>query len=84
MEIVRDTGTKLGEALAILVDILNPERIVIGGLAMRFGEMLLGPARVVLDQEAIPESVGICAIVPAALGEAIGDVAAICVAQDGG
>ena len=84
LEIVRDTGTKLGEALAILVDILNPERIVIGGLAMRFGEMLLGPARVVLDQEAIPESVGICAIAPAALGEAIGDVAAICVAQDSG
>ena len=33
--IVRTTGNRLREALAILVDILNPERIVIGGLALR-------------------------------------------------
>jgi glucokinase len=84
LEIIRSTGAKLGEALAILVDILNPERIVIGGLAMRFGEMLLGPARTALGQEALPESARICGIAPAALGEAIGDVAAICVAQDSG
>jgi glucokinase len=84
LEIVRSTGSRLGEALAILVDILNPERIVIGGLAMRFGDLLLAPARAMLDQEALPESAHACSIVPAALGEAIGDVAAICVAQECG
>ena len=40
--IIHDTGSRLGEALAILVDLFNPERIVIGGLAMRLGESLLG------------------------------------------
>lgn len=73
---------KLGFALAILVDILNPERLVIGGLAMRLGDLLLGPARRALAQEALPQALAVCEIVPAALGERIGDVAALCVAMD--
>jgi glucokinase len=79
--IIRNTGTRLGEALAILVDVLNPEVIVIGGLAMRLGESLLAPARRVLDDEALAASARACRIVPAALGEEIGDIAAICVAM---
>lgn len=79
--IVRETGARLGEALAILVDILNPERIVVGGLGLRLGEHLLGPARVRLRQEALAMSVASCDVVPAALGEGIGDVAALCVAM---
>ena len=79
--IIRNTGKRLGEALAILVDVLNPERIVIGGLAMRMGEELLVPARTVLAQESLAASYERCEIVPAALGEQIGDIAAICVAM---
>ncbi len=79
--IIRDTGSRLGEALAILVDLFNPERIVIGGLAMRLGESLLAPARQVMQREALPASAKICQVVPAALGERIGDVAAICIAM---
>ena len=79
--IIHDTGSRLGEALAILVDLFNPERIVIGGLAMRLGERLLAPARISMEREALPASAKICEIVPAALGEQIGDVAAICVAM---
>ena len=79
--IVHSTGIRLGEALAILVDVLNPERIVIGGLAMRFGEGLLAPARMKMAREALRTSADDCQIVPAALGEQIGDIAAICVAM---
>ncbi len=78
--IVEITGERLGEVLAILVDLLNPERIVIGGLAMRMGEALLGPARKVVEREALQGAVRACQIVPAELGEEIGDVAALCVA----
>lgn len=78
--IVRLTGERLGEALAILIDLFNPERIVIGGLAMRMGESLLAPARKVVEREALPQSAAVCRILPAALGERIGDVAALCVA----
>jgi glucokinase len=79
--ILAATGTRLGEAMAILVDLLNPEKIVVGGLAMRLGEAVLGPARLALGREALPGSARICQVVPAALGEGIGDVAAICVAM---
>lgn len=82
--IITRCGEKLGQALAILVDILNPERIVIGGLAMRLGDLLLEPARQKLAEEALPQSVAECRIVPAALGESIGDVAALCIAMDAG
>ncbi len=77
-QILRSTGRRLGQALAILIDILNPERIVIGGLAMRLGETLLAPARAVVKREAL--AADICQIVPASLDERIGDVAALCVA----
>jgi len=81
LRIIRSTGRRLGEALAILVDLFNPERIVIGGLAMRLGDMLLDPARQVLRREALPISAETCQIVPAALDERIGDVAALCIAM---
>lgn len=80
--IVALSGHRLGEALAILVDIINPQRIVLGGLALRLGDHLLEPARETLEKEALPESVAACEIVTAQLGERIGDVAALCVADD--
>lgn len=78
--IVRITGERLGEVIAIVVDLLNPERIIVGGLAIRMGEALLGPAREVVQREALQRAVSACRILPAALGEEIGDVAALCVA----
>ena len=82
--IIHSCGKKLGLALAILVDLLNPERIVIGGLAMRMGDALLEPAREVMRNEALAPAVAICTVVPASLGESIGDVAALCIAVDAG
>jgi glucokinase len=78
--ILKSTGRRLGALLAILVDLLNPERIVIGGLAMRLGDLLLEPARSVMQREALAPAVASCQVVPAALDEHIGDVAALCVA----
>ena len=80
MRILESTGRRLGAVLAILVDLLNPERIVIGGLAMRLGDLLLEPARSVMRREALAPAVAHCEVVPAALEERIGDVAALCVA----
>jgi glucokinase len=81
LAILRSTGAKLGEALAILVDLLNPERIVIGGLAMRLDDLLLEPARRVMRREALRLPAETCQVLPATLGERIGDVAALCVAM---
>lgn len=81
LEIVGRVGEYWGQALAILVDILNPQRIVLGSLAVRFGETLLAPAREVMRREALTRSSEVCEIVPAQLGERLGDIAALCVAM---
>jgi len=73
-------GVYLGQGLAMLVDTLNPEVIVIGSLAVRLGDLVLAPAREVVNKEALPRAAERCRIVPAALGEQIGDVASLCAA----
>ncbi|NLG29518.1 MAG: ROK family protein, partial [Chloroflexi bacterium] len=61
-------------------DVLNPEMIVVGSMGVRLGDLLLEPARRVLREEALPGTARVCRIAPAALGERIGDVAALCAA----
>jgi glucokinase len=77
-------ATGLGRGLAIIADTLNPERIILGGLGMRLADALVGPAKLVFEAESLPEASRVCEIVPAQLGESIGDVAALCAAYDQG
>lgn len=75
-----EAGRYLGAGLAMLLDVLNPEVIVIGSLAVRLGDLVLGPAREVMAEEALPGAFAACRLVPAALGERLGDVASLCAA----
>lgn len=80
-EIVKISADYLGMGLSILIDILNPECIVIGSIYAR-NELLLKPLiEEVLQREAIPSARGVCQIKPAELGDSIGDYAALCVAM---
>jgi len=80
LEIIRVSAEYLGRGLAVLIDILNPECIVIGSIYSR-NEMLFKPhVDRILAEEAIPSAVEVCRIKPALLGESIGDYAALCVA----
>jgi glucokinase len=81
LSILRRAGERLGQALAMLIDVLNPQRIVLGGLAWRMGDALLAPMHKMIAREALPQTLRACEIVPAALGEKIGDVSALCVAM---
>lgn len=83
LKVVEKSGTYFGKGLSILIDILNPELIVIGGMGNRLGELLFEPARKVIEEEVIPAGAKVCRIVPAGLGEKIGDFAALCVALEG-
>lgn len=76
-------GSYLGQSLAILVDLLNPERIVLGSVFARCRDLLWPSARDILEAEALPRSNNVCQVVPAALGERIGDYAALCIADYG-
>ena len=79
-EIVNITADYLGKGLAILIDILNPECIVIGSIFARNEELFKPHIERVLNREAILAAKKVCKIVPAKLGEKIGDYAALCVA----
>lgn len=78
-EVVQIAGKFLGKGLAMLIDILNPEMIVIGSIYARQTEVLNQWMLPELRREALPASMEACRIVPAALGEQIGDYAAVAV-----
>ena len=75
--VIRESGQWLGRGLAILVDTLNPDVIVLGSLGGTLGDLYLEPAREVVRKECLPQPVAACRIVPAALGSRLGDVAAL-------
>ena len=78
--IYAESGRRLGYGLSILIDLLNLEKIVIGSIFQR-SENLLRPAmEEVIRKETLPQSREICQILPAELGDNIGDIAALSVA----
>lgn len=80
LDIMAESGRWLGRALAILIDILNPEAIVLGSIYTRCGNLLEKSMRAELAKEALPSALAACRILPAQLGERTGLVAAIAVA----
>jgi glucokinase len=78
--VLTEVGHRLGRGLAILLDTLNPQIIVIGSLAVHLGDLILRPAEEEMRREALPGTVVACRVVPAALGQRLGDVAALCAA----
>lgn len=75
--IYAECGGMLGRGLAVLVDVLNPERIVLGSIYARSGHLLREGMLRTLRAEALPRSLDVCAVVPASLGDDIGDYAAL-------
>ena len=73
-------GEYLGKGLSVLIDILNPQRIVIGSVFARSGDLLRPAMERVIAEETLPLSASCCQVVPAQLGEQIGDYAAIATA----
>ncbi|WP_310540611.1 ROK family protein [Phenylobacterium sp.] len=85
-DLLAESGRRLGQALAIVIDVLNPEVIVLGSVYSRARRWLEPHMRPVLEAEALPGSLAVCKVVPTALGPDIGTWAAIAIAvyQAGG
>jgi len=77
LAVASEAGRRLGQGLALLIDALNPQVIVLGSLAAVLGERLLEPARRVVAAEALPQAAAACEILPSAFGPRIGDVASL-------
>ncbi|MDR1336700.1 MAG: ROK family protein [Tannerella sp.] len=82
LEIIRISGSYLGMGLAVLVDILNPECIVIGSIYSRNETLFCPLIEEVLQKEALGLARQVCRIRPAELGEHIGDYAAVSIAAN--
>ena len=78
-KVFEKSGEMLGRGLSILIDVLNPEKIVLGGVFMCSSELLVPAMNKVLKAEALSESLAVCEIVPAKLSENIGDIAALAI-----
>lgn len=78
--VVEESAAMLGRGLAMIVDMLNPEVIILGSIYTRSGDLLEEKMMKVLSQEALPHALKRCLICPAQLGEKAGDLAAISVA----
>ncbi|MFQ5743984.1 MAG: ROK family protein [Acidobacteriota bacterium] len=76
-------GRYLGIGLAILVNLLNPQRLVIGGGLADAGGWLVGPARQEAARRAWTEAWEDCDLVAAVLGAKAGLVGAACLAWQG-
>jgi glucokinase len=81
IEILKLSGEYLGKGLSIIIDIINPERIVIGSIYERCRQFIEPACIEVVRREALNPASAVCKIVPAALGEAVGDYASLSVAM---
>lgn len=80
LEVYRVCGEYLGKGLSLIIDILNPEVIVLGSIFTRCRDLLWPAAKAVIEAETLPTAAACCRVEPAALAEYIGDYAAIAAA----
>src|SRR5207248_1244247 len=83
IEAITVIGTRLGVAIASLVNIFNPEVVVVGGGVIAAGELLLGPARAEVAARALRPSRDEVRIVPAHFGDEAGMIGAAALAFHG-
>ena len=81
IDVYKTCGQYLGKGLSLLIDILNPELIILGSIYGRAKELIAPYMYEVIYEEAIPVSRKACKIVSPGLSENIGDMAALCLAE---
>ncbi|MDB5119655.1 MAG: glcK 1 [Sphingobacteriales bacterium] len=80
ISIYETSGEYLGRGLAVIIDILNPEAIIIGSIFTRSRDLLWPTAEKAIRRESLGYSSGVCQVLNAELGDHIGDYAALAVA----
>lgn len=83
LDICTVVGEQFGRGLAMMIDLLNPEAVVAGSIFTRNYSLLCPIVERVVQREALQLAAASCKILPSALGEGIGDMAALTVAAGG-
>ena len=82
LAIMSEMGRRLGLGIVSLVNIFNPDVVVVGGGAIAAGELLLAPARAVVATRALEINRAAVRIVSAHFGAEAGMLGAACMAWD--
>lgn len=70
----------LGRGIALIIDLLAPERIVLGSLGVRTGDLILEKVQSIVNRESSSRNLP-CPVVPSGLGEDLGILAPLAVAR---
>jgi glucokinase len=81
-EIYEKCGSYLGKGLSVIIDMLNPECIVLGSIFVKSANLLIKSMEITIAEESLPHARKVCRIVPAQLEGQIGDIASLSVAAD--
>ena len=77
LEIVRDTARFLGIGISNLLNVFNPDMVVVAGGVTQAGDALFEPLRVEVRRRAFRPAVDACQIVPGSLPLSAGVVGAV-------
>ena len=69
IDLIEGAGINLGTRISYLINLFNPEVVIIGGGIEKAGELLLGPIRRTIRKFAFEEPASKVRIIPSALGE---------------
>lgn len=80
MDVVDAFAESLGRGIALIVDLLAPELVVLGSLGVRTADLVLARVQSVVDAESSARNLP-CPVLPSGLGEDLGVLAALAVAR---
>ena len=75
--VLAEVGRQIGVAAAKLCNLVNPDKVVLGGLLGRAGEVVLEPMRESVRRYAVDSAMAAVEIIPSALGERAGVLGAL-------
>ena len=81
LKIFEDVGRRLGQGLGMMLDVLNPDTIVIGSIFERCEAFIRPTMEEAMRREALPQAYACCKVVAAALGDRIGAYASLAAAH---
>ena len=77
LELISETAYYMGWGIANLVNVLNPDIVLLGTIAIAAGDLLLDPIREMVSKFAMTRSAAAVEIKSAQLGDTLGDLAAV-------
>ena len=79
LKIVDETARYMAIGLGNIINILNPQIVIVGTILVKASDLLLEPIREYIRAETWDRVYDMVRIVPAELGDSVGDLAAIAV-----